>query len=109
MGAFEYVAMDRAGKQSKGVLEGDTPKHVRQILRDRNLLPVSVAEVAQKEARRQSSFSFRRGISSGELALITRQLASLTQSGLPLEESLLAVAQQNDQPRTKSILLGVHA
>ncbi|MDH3547772.1 MAG: type II secretion system inner membrane protein GspF [Gammaproteobacteria bacterium] len=109
MGAFEYVAMDRAGKQSKGVLEGDTPKHVRQILRDRNLLPVSVAEVAQKEARRQSSFSFRRGISSGELALITRQLASLTQSGLPLEESLLAVAQQNDQPRTKSILLGVRA
>jgi general secretion pathway protein F len=84
-------------------------KHVRQILRDRNLLPVSVTEVAQKEARRQSTFSLRRGISSGELALITRQLASLTQSGLPLEESLLAVAQQNDQPRTKSILLGVRA
>jgi general secretion pathway protein F len=109
MGAFEYVAMDQAGKQNKGLLEGDTPKHVRQILRDRNLLPVSVTEVAQKEARRQSTFSLRRGISSGELALITRQLASLTQSGLPLEESLLAVAQQNDQPRTKSILLGVRA
>jgi general secretion pathway protein F len=109
MGAFEYVAMDQAGKQSKGLLEGDTPKHVRQILRDRNLLPVSVTEVAQREARRQSTFSLRRGISSAELALITRQLASLTQSGLPLEESLLAVAQQNDQPRTKSILLGVRA
>ena len=109
MGAFEYVAMDRAGKQSKGLLEGDTPKHVRQILRDRNLLPVSVTEVAQREARRQRSFSFRRGMSPGELALITRQLASLSQSGLPLEEALLAVAQQNDQPRTKSILLGVRA
>ncbi len=109
MGAFEYVAMDQSGKQSKGVLEGDTPKHVRQILRDRSLLPVSVTEVAQKEARRQRSFSFRRGMSSGELALITRQLASLSQSGLPLEEALLAVAQQNDQPRTKSILLGVRA
>jgi general secretion pathway protein F len=109
MGAYEYVAMDHAGKQSKGLLEGDTPKHVRQILRDRKLLPVSVTEVAKKEAHRQRSFSFRRGISSGELALITRQLASLSQSGLPLEESLLAVAQQNDQPRTKSILLGVRA
>ena len=109
MGAFEYVAMDQSGKQSKGVLEGDTPKHVRQILRDRKLLPVSVSEVAQKEARRQRSFSFRRGLSSGELALITRQLASLSQSGLPLEEALLAVAQQNDQPRSKSILLGVRA
>ena len=109
MGAFEYVAMDQSGKQSKGVLEGDTPKHVRQILRDRSLFPVSVAEVAQKEARRQRSFSLRRGMSSGELALITRQLASLSQSGLPLEEALLAVAQQNEQPRTKSILLGVRA
>ena len=109
MGAFEYVAMDQSGKQSKGVLEGDTPKHVRQILRDRKLLPVSVSEVAQKEARRQRTFSFRRGLSSGELALITRQLASLSQSGLPLEEALLAVAQQNDQPRSKSILLGVRA
>ena len=109
MGAFEYVAMDQAGKQSKGLLEGDTPKHVRQILRDRHLFPVSVTEVAQKEARRQRTFSFRRGMSPGELALITRQLASLSQSGLPLEEALLAVAQQNEQPRTKSILLGVRA
>jgi general secretion pathway protein F len=109
MGAFEYVAMDQSGKRSKGLLEGDTPKHVRQILRDRKLYPVSVTEVAQKEARRQRSFSLRRGLSSAELALITRQLASLSQSGLPLEEALLAVAQQNDQPRTKSILLGVRA
>jgi len=109
MGAFEYVALDQAGKQSKGLLEGDTPKHVRQTLRDRKLLPVSVTEVAQKEARRQRSFSFRRGMSSGELALITRQLASLSQAGLPLEEALLAVAQQNELPRTKSILLGVRA
>ena len=109
MGAFEYVAMDQAGKQAKGLLEGDTPKHVRQLLRDRKLLPVSVTEVAQKEARRQRSFSFRKGISSAELALVTRQLASLSQSGMPLEESLLAVSQQNDNPRTKSILLGVRA
>ena len=109
MGAFEYVAMDQAGKKDKGVLEGDTPRHVRQLLRDRNLLPVSVTEVAQKEARRQRSFSFRKGISSAELALVTRQLASLSQSGMPLEESLLAVSQQNDNPRTQSILLGVRA
>ena len=109
MGAFEYVAMDQAGKKAKGLLEGDTPRHVRQLLRERNLLPVSVTEVAQKEARRQSSFSLRKGISSSELALVTRQLASLSQSGMPLEESLLAVSQQNDNPRTQSILLGVRA
>lgn len=109
MGAFEYVALDEGGKESKGLIEGDTARHVRQILRERQLLPIQVTEVAQKEARRQRSFSFRSGVSPGELALLTRQLASLAQSGLPLEEALLAVGQQNEQPRTKSILLGVRS
>jgi general secretion pathway protein F len=109
VGAFEYLALDSAGKEAKGLIEGDTPKHVRQILRERRLIPVKVTEVAQREARRQRSFSLRRGISPSELALVTRQLASLSQSGLPLEESLLAVSQQNEQPRTKSILLGVRS
>lgn len=109
MGAFEFVALDKVGKESKGLIEGDTPKHVRQLLRERQLLPVSVTEVAQKEARRQRRFTLRKGMSPAELALITRQLASLSQSGLPLEEALHAVSQQNDQPRTKSILLGVRS
>ena len=109
MGAFEYVALDTAGKESKGLLEGDTPKHVRQMLRERQLLPVKVTEVAQKESRRQGSLSLRRGLSASELALLTRQLATLSQSGLPLEEALLAVSQQNENPRAQSILLGVRS
>ena len=109
MGAFEFVALDKSGKESKGLLEGDTPKHVRQILRERALLPVSVTEVAKKEAHRQESFSFRRGLSAGELALLTRQLATLSQAGLPLEEALLAVSQQNENPRAQRILLGVRS
>jgi len=109
MGAFEFVALDKTGKESRGLLEGDTAKHVRQTLRERDLLPVKVTEVARKEARRQTSFSIRRGLSASELAVITRQLATLSQAGLPLEEALLAVSQQNDQPRAKSILLGVRS
>ena len=109
MGAFEFVALDQSGKESKGLIEGDTAKQVRQILRDRQMFPVQVTEVAQKEARRQRTFSLRKGISSSELAILTRQLASLSQSGLPLEEALLAVAQQNEQQRTKSIMLGVRS
>ena len=107
MGAFEYVALDKAGKESKGLLEGDTAKHVRQLLREKNLLPVKVSEIAQKESKRQSSFSMRRGMTPAELALLTRQLATLAQAGLPLEEALLAVSQQSENPRTQSILLGV--
>jgi general secretion pathway protein F len=109
MGAFEYVALDKRGKESKGLIEGDTPKHVRQMLRERHLLPVKVSEVAQKESKRQASFSLRRGLSAGELALLTRQLATLSQAGLPLEEALLAVSQQNENPRAQSILLGVRS
>ena len=109
MGAFEFVALDKSGTESKGLLEGDTPRHVRQMLRERQLLPVSVTEVAKKESRRQSNFSIRRGMSASELALLTRQLATLSQAGLPLEEALLAVSQQNENPRTQSILLGVRS
>ncbi len=61
MGAFEYVALDKSGKEQKGLLEGDTARHVRQVLRDRQLLPVEVNEIAKTESIRQSSFSLRRG------------------------------------------------
>jgi general secretion pathway protein F len=40
MGAYQYVAVDVSGKEHRGVLEGDTPRHVRQLLRDRKLMPV---------------------------------------------------------------------
>lgn len=109
MGAFEFVALDQKGKESKGLLEGDTAKHVRQILRERKLLPISVNEIARKETRSQGKLSLRRGLSASELALLTRQLATLAQSGLPLEESLLAVSQQNENPRIQSILMGVRS
>jgi len=109
MGAYEYVAIDKAGKEAKGLLEGDTPRHVRQLLRDQQLLPVKVSEVTRKESRQRTTLSLRRGISSADLSLITRQLATLSQAGLPLEEALLAVGQQSEHPRLKSILLGVRS
>lgn len=109
MGAFEYTAVDAGGKQRKGVLEGDTPRQVRQLLRDKQLLPMSVTEVAQRESTRQQSFSLRRSMSAGDLALITRQLGTLVQSSMPLEEALQAVGEQSETPRIKSIMLGVRA
>jgi len=109
LGAFEYTALDASGKERKGILEGDTPRHIRQLLREQQLLPVNVAEVAQKEAKRQRSFSLVRRVSSSDLALFTRQLATLVRAGLPLEESLLAVSQQTEKPRVQSIVLGVRA
>lgn len=109
MGAFEYTALDAGGKERKGIIEGDTAKHVRALLRERELLPVTIGEVAQKEARRQRGFTFTGGVSAADLSLLTRQLATLVRAGLPLEESLLATSQQSEKPRVQSILLGVRA
>jgi len=52
MGAFEYIALDAQGRERKGLIEGDTPKHVRQLLRDKQLLPMEIQETAQKELKR---------------------------------------------------------
>jgi general secretion pathway protein F len=109
MGAFEYTAVDPGGKQHTGVLEGDTARQVRQQLRDRDLLPINVIESAQKESTRQSSFSLGKGLSAGDLAVLTRQLATLVQSSMPLEEALAAVGEQNENDRMKTIVLGVRA
>jgi len=109
LGAYEYTALDASGVERKGMLEGDTPRQVRQVLRDRQLLPVSVTEIAQREAKAQRSFSLVRRVSAADLSLFTRQLATLVRAGLPLEESLLAVSQQTEKPRVQSIVLGVRS
>ncbi len=110
MGAYEYSALDGGGKQKKGVMEGDTPRQVRQQLRDKGWMPLEVQETAQKEIKAQKSrTSFRRKISTTDLALITRQLSTLVRSGMPLEECLLAASQQNEKPRLKSMLLAVRS
>jgi len=111
MGAFEYAALDRTGKEKKGVLEGDSPRAIRAQLRDQGLIPLTVDEVAQREASSDKKFSFtlRRGISATDLALLTRQLATLFRSGLPLDEATATVARQSEKQRLKSLMLGVRA
>jgi general secretion pathway protein F len=111
MGAFEYTALDTGGKERRGVLEGDTARHVRNQLRELRLLPVTVTEVQEKEVRdgRSFSFSLGSGVSATDLSLLTRQLATLVRAGLPLEEALLAVSQQSEKPRVQKILIGVRA
>src|SRR6202522_668007 len=111
MGAFEYVALDTSGKERKGLIEGDTAKHVRQLLRDKQLLPIEILEAAQREQKQNRSRRpfMRRGLSSLDLALLTRQLATLLRSGLPLEETLQAVAEQTEKVRVQRIVLGVRS
>jgi len=113
MAAFDYQAVDRQGKTKKGVIEGDTPRQARALLREQGLMPTEVTptlannkSVTSKQAK-PSNQRIKRKISAAELALITRQLATLVESGLPIEESLIAVAEQGDKNIIKSMVLGV--
>ena len=109
MGAYRYIAVDQRGREQKGVLEGDTPRQIRQFLRERSLLPVRVTEVESRSPAQIRRLSLLRRVSALDLALLTRQLATLVRAGLPLEEALLAVSEQSERPRIKGILLGVRA
>lgn len=109
MAAFDYQAVDSKGKTKKGVIEGDTPRQVRGLLRDQGLMPIEVsASLAKaKKSAQKGAFGTVKKISAAELALITRQLATLVESGLPLEESLIAVAEQCDKNTLKSMIMAV--
>lgn len=109
MAAFDYQAVDSRGKNKKGVIEGDTPRQVRNLLREQGLMPIEVTPSLQKTKQEAKSAGFRRAkkISATELALVTRQLATLVESGLPLEESLMAVAEQCEKNSMKSMIMAV--
>jgi general secretion pathway protein F len=109
MGAFEYSALDADGRTRKGLLEGDTPRQVRQLLRDQGLTPLNVEQASRgtRQAARMGGRLFGPRVSPMELALFTRQLATLLAAGLPLEQALQAVARQSERRRTSSLLMAV--
>lgn len=111
MAAFEFTALNSTGGQERGLIEGDTARHARSLLRDRGLMPLDVREVQEKSAQQGQLFGGGggSGISTTELTLFTRQLSTLVRSGLPLDEALTAVSQQSDSKRVKRIALGVRA
>ena len=113
MAAFSYKALDASGKQQKGVLDADSARQVRQQLREQGLMPLEIAPAGQsdeKQASGTSGFSFRRpSLNAADLALITRQLATLVAAGIPLEEALGTVAKQSEKARVNGILLAVRS
>ena len=107
MTAYRYRALNLEGKLVRGVLEGDSERQVRSQLRGQSLRPVEVSE-ANRQAQGASAWrlaALRRRVSAGDLALITRQLATLVQSNLPLDEALQATAAQSRSTRIEGILL----
>lgn len=108
MAAFSYTALDTSGKNIKGVVEADSARLARQSLRDQGLMPLNIDLASQAVESGSSGFSFSKpGLSVSELALITRQLATLVQASIPLEEALATVAKQAEKAKIRGILMSV--
>ncbi|MBL4867551.1 MAG: type II secretion system inner membrane protein GspF [Pseudomonadales bacterium] len=113
MPAFDYSVLDERGRQKKGSLEGDSARQVRQQLREKGLVPLTVELTVQNgkgaTAQGPSLFGPRFNLSAADLSLITRQLSTLIQAGLPVEEALRAISKQSEKPKVKSMMLAVRS
>lgn len=106
MPAYHFKALDDHGVVQKGLLEGDSTRQIRQQLRDKQWTPVEVNPVNDKQNQSKSRY---KKPSAYELALLTRQLSVLLAAGIPLEETLAAVAKQSSKTHIKSLMLAVRS
>lgn len=111
MPAFRYEAVDDAGATRKGVVNADSPRSARADLRLQGLTPLNVEAItAQLDA---SGVAKSRGIGEKltqvELALFTRQLASLLEAGLPLEQAFTALLEQAERPYVRDLIASIRA
>src|SRR3970040_1201507 len=109
MAGFEYQALDATGRTVKGVIEGDAERHVRAALRDKALTPLRVDAIHTRASAKeeQRGPTLRRRLSSGDLALLTRQFATLVGAGLTIEECLNVIVEQSESARVRAIVAGV--
>lgn len=106
MAAFSYHALDVNGKPSRGVVEADTIRQARAALRESSLTVISVEAV---DAVRPGGKGRRGSLSAAQLSLITRQLATLLDAGLPLEQALSALIEQSENETIRQVMAGVRA
>ena len=111
MAAFRFEAMNHQGKASHGVVDADSLRLARTRLRDMGLIPVKVNPLNEKVDKSKSSSPLFRGrrISSYEQGQVTRQLSTLLNAGLNIEQSLAATAEQIEKNELREMLLNIRA
>jgi general secretion pathway protein F len=107
MAGYRYQALDASGKAAEGVVEADNPRSARATLREQGLWVSDLQELAQHEANPRQSR--RAGVSTAELALMTRQFATLLDAGLTIERGLTVLIEQAENPRARDVLAGVRS
>lgn len=106
--AFSYQALKPDGKNDRGVLQADTARGARQVLRERGLVPVEVNEVASRDDG--GGLSARRpALNASRRALLLRELATLLGAGLPIDEALGAMAERGAEARTRTLVLSLRS
>ena len=108
MAAFEYQALDPSGRSKKGVIEADSARHARSLLRDQSLVPTKVS-ITSSQVVSSRSFTFQRHLGHLDRVLFTRQLATLVGSSLPIEAALAAVAEQADKQHVKGLIMAIRS
>lgn len=110
MPSYEYIAIDPTGKRVKGTIDADNVRTARQRLRGQGIYPTDIKEGIDLAAARSSDvklyFQSNR-IPARELAVLTRQLATLLNAGLPLVAALQALSEQTDSPASKRTIVDV--
>jgi general secretion pathway protein F len=102
--AFRWEAVDAQGRLRHGLLDAETPRAARDRLRADGLTPTAVESAPNRgDALGQTR------LAGEHVALSTRQLATLTQSGMPLDQALDAVAEQADNPRAARIFTALRS
>ncbi|BBJ00422.1 type II secretion system protein GspF [Ferrigenium kumadai] len=111
MAAFRYEALNEVGQVTRGVIEADALRQARARLRELGLMAVAVHAVSQDmlDAGEGQRWRWRRGVSSAQLSMLTRQLATLLDAGLPLEQAISALIEQSENETLRQVLAGVRA
>lgn len=109
MAAFEYQALDASGRTQKGVIEADSARHARSLLREQNLAPTKVGITSSQAVTSTRSFALQRHLGHLDRVLFTRQLATLVGASLPIEAALAAVAEQADKQHVKGLIMAIRS
>ncbi|MEB0010532.1 type II secretion system inner membrane protein GspF [Glaciimonas sp. Gout2] len=111
MPAFRYEAVDNNGSSIKGVVNADSAKMARTGLRSQGLLPLNVDPITQQvdAAGNLQRRGFAGHLSTVEIALFTRQLASLLEASLPLEQALTALMEQAERTYQRDLIASIRS
>ena len=109
MPAYEYTAVKNDGSEINGSIKGDNERHIRIILRERGLHPISIIGVTNNQNNTKKITFNRKKFNATELALFTRQFATLIESGIPLSETLISIENQQKKRFHKNIILDIHS